>query len=59
MVNDSERHTQLVALWDELVHFDQFICSGQLVKLGVFIWTLGGAIILLVKLLGALGMNYR
>ncbi|MCG0885676.1 integral membrane protein [Lactiplantibacillus plantarum] len=26
---------------------------------GVFIWTLGGAIILLVKLLGALGMNYR
>ncbi|WP_277851495.1 hypothetical protein [Latilactobacillus curvatus] len=26
---------------------------------GVFIWTLGGVIILLVKLLGALGMNYR
>ncbi len=26
---------------------------------GVFIWTLGGVIILLIKLSGALGMNYR
>ncbi|RDG28468.1 hypothetical protein DQM20_00255 [Lactiplantibacillus plantarum] len=42
-----------------LAMFESMLIPASWLSWGVFIWTLGGAMILLVKLLGALGMNYR